>query len=375
MRELGSVGPGPGDGGEADRLGINSYLELIGGENRERESQEARLPELTAQPWRISDIKSKISKTTDSQMGSKTAVKIGKLGSFAFKGAKAEKQPKESSVEVNTNKIKEMFEDNARMGSKRTVSELNLGPAVRKKKVVIDPLQQQAILPAVRRRDSAKTKAWSHKLASYWSNKGPKKDNESNHSKQKMETLPSHAKRSPEEEEAWKSIEDPEERKRAILLKHGFKPRDPVKEAERERELDIDAELNTIPNHVLHDELLYRKYMERELGFQFSRIPDSQVGRLTVESRHLKLIFQAPPAPLLFWPTKRNYEKLTNLLSSLSFPYQFQVPILWQIYVPELMYQKLPPSRAPARAPCPHPRRARKRAVIPRAACSTSSVR
>ena len=314
MRELGSVGPGPGDGGEADRLGINSYLELIGGENRERESQEARLPELTAQPWRISDIKSKISKTTDSQMGSKTAVKIGKLGSFAFKGAKAEKQPKESSVEVNTNKIKEMFEDNARMGSKRTVSELNLGP--RKKKVVIDPLQQQAILPAVRRRDSAKTKAWSHKLASYWSNKGPKKDNESNHSKQKMETLPSHAKRSPEEE-AWKSIEDPEERKRAILLKHGFKPRDPVKEAERERELDIDAELDTIPNHVLHDELLYRKYMERELGFQYSRIPDSQVGRLTVESRHLKLIFQAPPAPLPFFGQPREITRNFLICSAL----------------------------------------------------------
>ena len=63
-----------------------------------------------------------------------------------------------------------------------------------------------------------------------------------------------------------------------ILLKHGFKPRDPAKVAERERELDIDLELNTIPNHVLHDELLYRKYMERELGFQYSRIPDSQVS-------------------------------------------------------------------------------------------------
>ena len=83
----------------------------------------------------------------------------------------------------------------------------------------------------------------------------------------------------PREEEAWKSIEDPVERKNAILLKHGFKPRDPAKVAERERELDIDLELNTIPNHVLHDELLYRKYMERELGFQYSRIPDSQVSR------------------------------------------------------------------------------------------------
>ena len=39
---------------------------------------------------------------------------------------------------------------------------------------------------------------------------------------------------------------------------------------------DIDAELNTIPTHVLHDEVLYRKYMERELGFQHSRIPGSE---------------------------------------------------------------------------------------------------
>ena len=293
MRELGSVGPA--DGGEADRLGINSYLELIGDENSERESREARLPELTVQPWRISDIKSKMSKTANSKMGSKTASKIGKLGSFAFRGgpgANSETQ-KEPSVEVNTNKIKEMFENNARMGSKRTVSELNLGP-VRKRKVVIEPLQQQAVLPAVQRGDSAKAKAWSNKLARYWSNKGPKKDDESNHTRPKVETLPRRGKKPEEEEEAWKSIADPEERKRAILLKHGFKPRDPAKEAERERELDIDAELNTIPTHVLHDELLYRKYMERELGFRYSRIPDSQVGRLTLAREIIVGVHLAP---------------------------------------------------------------------------------
>ena len=301
MRELGSVGPD--DGGETHRLGINSYLELIGDENRMRgESQEARLPELTAQPWRISDIKSKMSKITNSdkdRMGPKTASKIGKLGSFAFRGgpgANSEKQPKESSVEVNTNKIKEMFEDNAKMGSKRTMSELNLGPRRRKKKVVIEPPQQQAMLPALQRRDSAKAKAWSHKLASYWS-MGPKKDDKPTHSQPKVETLPRPVKRPEEEEDAWKAIEDPEERKRAILLKHGFKPRDPAKDAERERELDIDAELDTIPTHVLNDELLYRKYMERELGFQYSRIPDSQVGRLTPTLE----IIGAAPAPCLFW--------------------------------------------------------------------------
>ena len=285
MKELGSVGPRKG--GEADRLGITSYLELISDESRERGSREARLPELTAQPWRISDIKGRMSKSSaNSKTDTEKTSKIGKLGSFAFRGGsrgRLEKQPKDSpssSVEVNTNRIKEMFEDNARMGSKRTVSELNLGPALRRKKVLIEPLeqQQQAVLPDVQRRGSAKAKAWSHKLASYWSNKGPKKEDGFHQSMPKVETLPRVVKRPEKEEEAWKSIEDPEERKRAILLKHGFKPRDPAKEAERERELDIEAELDTIPNHVLHDELLYRKYMERELGFQYSRIPDSQVG-------------------------------------------------------------------------------------------------
>ena len=205
MRELGSVGPG--DHAEEDRLGINSYLQLIGDDGGgEKRLREARLPELTAQPWRISDIKNKMSRTAANSKtaGSKTVSKIGKLGSFAFQRSNSnlERQPKEeSSLEVDTNKIKEMFEDNAKMGSKRTVSELNLGP-VRRKKVVIEPPQQQQ-QAVVQRRGSVKAKAWSDKLASYWSNN--KKEDRPDKSKPKSDTIQSEGKR-PREEEAWKSI-------------------------------------------------------------------------------------------------------------------------------------------------------------------------
>ena len=231
MQELGSASCLQ-SGAEADRLGINSYLELIGGDGNERGKGEAKLPELTAQPWRISDIKSKMSSAANSKTGKGSKV-VGKLGSFAFKSggsANGEKHTKQS-VEVNTNKIKEMFEDNAKMGSKRTVSELDLGPR-RKKVVVIEPLLEQKVLPTVQRRDSVKTKAWSHRLASYWPQKSSKR--EECESKAKPQLVEAGRQQRQVEEDAWKAIEDPDERKRAILLKHGFKPRDPAKDAERE---------------------------------------------------------------------------------------------------------------------------------------------
>jgi hypothetical protein len=50
----------------------------------------------------------------------------------------------------------------------------------------------------------------------------------------------------------WDDIADPEERKRAILAKHGFKPHD-VKRTSS----NID-DVDTIPEHILKDEVLYR---------------------------------------------------------------------------------------------------------------------
>lgn len=50
----------------------------------------------------------------------------------------------------------------------------------------------------------------------------------------------------------WDDISDPEERKKAILAKHGFKP-----QVAKQTSTNID-DVDTIPEHILRDEVLYR---------------------------------------------------------------------------------------------------------------------
>ena len=52
----------------------------------------------------------------------------------------------------------------------------------------------------------------------------------------------------------WDDISDPEERKRAILAKHGFKPHSDSGAKTSSNIEDVD----TIPEHILKDEVLYR---------------------------------------------------------------------------------------------------------------------
>ena len=52
----------------------------------------------------------------------------------------------------------------------------------------------------------------------------------------------------------WDDISDPEERKRAILAKHGFKPHTG---SDSKTSTNID-DVDTIPEHILKDEVLYR---------------------------------------------------------------------------------------------------------------------
>ena len=52
----------------------------------------------------------------------------------------------------------------------------------------------------------------------------------------------------------WDEISDPEERKRAILAKHGFKPHTG---SDSKTSSNID-DVDTIPEHILKDEVLYR---------------------------------------------------------------------------------------------------------------------
>jgi len=60
----------------------------------------------------------------------------------------------------------------------------------------------------------------------------------------------------------WDHITDPEERKRAILAKHGFKPRE--KSVDLGSEPDL-SDVDTIPSHVLNDEILYRRYLRENV--------------------------------------------------------------------------------------------------------------
>jgi hypothetical protein len=52
----------------------------------------------------------------------------------------------------------------------------------------------------------------------------------------------------------WDDIQDPEERKKAILAKHGFKPANEL----AGKRLDNVDDIDTIPEHILRDEVLYR---------------------------------------------------------------------------------------------------------------------
>ena len=52
----------------------------------------------------------------------------------------------------------------------------------------------------------------------------------------------------------WDEISDPEERKRAILAKHVFKPHTG---SDSKTSTNID-DVDTIPEHILKDEVLYR---------------------------------------------------------------------------------------------------------------------
>ena len=60
----------------------------------------------------------------------------------------------------------------------------------------------------------------------------------------------------------WQAISDPEERKKAILKKHGFTLREHVEHESS----DIDEDdLDTIPSHILRDEILYKEYMKNQV--------------------------------------------------------------------------------------------------------------
>ncbi len=73
---------------------------------------------------------------------------------------------------------------------------------------------------------------------------------------------------------------DPEEKKKAILAKYGLKPRYGTERRNQEgSELE---DLDTIPSHILKDDLLYRKYMREQLEsidgeFRLSPDPESEV--------------------------------------------------------------------------------------------------
>ena len=60
----------------------------------------------------------------------------------------------------------------------------------------------------------------------------------------------------------------------AILQKHGFKPHEEVRSDQR-GDSDPLGDVDTIPEHILNDEVLYRKYLEENV-FQKDHSPEVQ---------------------------------------------------------------------------------------------------
>jgi hypothetical protein len=235
----------------------HSYLQLI--DDGVQLSEKLSLPKLTAQPWKIEDIKHKMaSKSKATDITGK--IVIGKLSAFSFKNGPDGQQGKNQSnaTLVNTDKVKKMFEANSKLGSMKTVSELNLAPRRKVSQRAPNPYCKMD-MPLPRRHSVVKK--WTNTIANYLTEKPrPHIDCEA----VTQNAIPIKKAEKPDDNMGWKSIADPKERNNAILIKHGFKPRDAKKE--EAKEVDLDEELGTIPKHILDDEILYRKYMERELG-------------------------------------------------------------------------------------------------------------
>ncbi len=247
---------------------FQSYLDAVDKGNRR---DKASLPELGA-PVRISSIKSKMQKGAEGE--DKRANKtVGKITPMDVGFGGEEKDDGKGSLDkdpvlgtLHTNKIKKMFEERQRekaaAAAKRKQPEKVWEPPQK-------PAKQEA--PAKKTESIPKWKVAQQQQQQQLLLQQQKTDfGQKNHESERYaRNFPDSGNRAPVSE--WAHISDPEEKRRAILAKYGFKP---AEQRRRQQDEDEDfSELGTIPSHVLKDEILYQRYMRQQLDI------DSDSGR------------------------------------------------------------------------------------------------
>jgi hypothetical protein len=232
---------------------IKAFLDLIE-DDKDVKSTVKALPSIRS-PFKLVNKKEKYlegTKEDSSYPKSQSTKKIGKMAASTLFSTKSynttEKKPQQSTVVTpeKASKIKKMFESSNKSSMSRTMSELSLKPQKRPKTIIdVNPKAVQIeAMPTFKRRNVAK---WESSIPPYFCT--PKSDTMSKKEEPKSK---------------WDDISDPMERHRAILAKHGFKPHE-AKEYDNDDPL---TDVDTIPDHILKDEILYKKYMQDNIEIE-----------------------------------------------------------------------------------------------------------
>ena len=245
------------------KSGLKSYLSLI--DDDSKEYQNAELPSINL-PSRMESLKGKLEASSYDNRNKKKPTTVGKVKSI-FGQAKNDvtkdkagdgKDQISRLNSIKASKIKKMFEEKPMKLSSRTMSELTLNkaPERREKFVIQVPTKHDNDMPRLERRNSSKQNSWSNRISSYFNDTSNNKPSSSLASKELPKTkIPSKAAKS-----EWENYSDPEEKRKAILAKYGFKPHEQI----RSDNVSDDPleDVDTIPEHVLNDEILYKKYLK-----------------------------------------------------------------------------------------------------------------
>ena len=254
---------------------LESYLEAV--DRSPERGRQKNLPSLVSSV-KVQDIKSQLEGGSSASKGAGAVKKaVGKISPFVFDSDKKEEKGNTSPVlgALHTNKIKRLFEERQR----REKTAAGTGKKAATK--VWQPLQRPRDPPdppdSVRVKE---TPRWRYQMT-----KPPdetavpsESEGEKKGSNKKVIRKPLLLERRPVSD--WSHITDPEEKRRAILAKHGFKPREA-----RHNDSDDDMldDLDTIPSHILKDEILYQRYMRQQLNLD-SHFTDSSSACSSSES-------------------------------------------------------------------------------------------
>ena len=158
----------------------------------------------------------------------------------------------------------------------------------RRPKTLIDPMQSKILtqLPMLQRRPSATKKQLG--IPSYFSSERRPSEPSFKKSVEKQAAVA---------KSQWDDIIDPEERKKAILAKHGFKPF----EKKKSKHDDPLKGVDTIPDHIMKDEVLYRKYIQENV-----QIEEEESSRESTPERFKKD------------PKEGSFSSLMNILSAIK---------------------------------------------------------